>query len=67
MAARVYTDDIPGDLNGDGETSIADVTLLINWLIEGSTDYPAAADVNGDSELSIADVTVLINIILTNP
>lgn len=61
------TDDIPGDLNGDGETSIADVTILINWLIEGSTDYPASADVNGDSELSIADVTVLINIILTNP
>lgn len=54
-----------GDINGDGETSIADVTALIDLLLKGRNDYPAVADVNNDGELSVADVTALINILLS--
>ena len=54
-----------GDINGDGETSIADVTALIDLLLKGRTDYPAVADVNNDGELSVADVTALINNLLS--
>lgn len=54
-----------GDINGDGETSIADVTALIDLLLKGRTDYPTVADVNNDGELSVADVTALINILLS--
>ena len=60
-----------GDVNKDGKVSIADVTTLINVLLNGNvtveTDNysPAAANVNGDDKISIADVTALINLLLS--
>jgi len=56
----------PGDVNGDGQLSIADVTMLIDYLL-GSV--PASfndvnADVNHDSGITIADVTRLIDMLL---
>lgn len=56
----------PGDVNGDGQLSIADVTTLIDYLL-GSV--PASfndvnADVNHDSGITIADVTRLIDMLL---
>jgi len=62
-----YLDVLPGDVNGDGRRSIADVTALINYLLS-SDDLSvnlAAADVNGDSRYTIADVTALINLLLS--
>ena len=52
-----------GDVNGDGEVSIGDVTALINILLSNGSTSPAA-DVNGDGEVSIGDVTALIDILL---
>ncbi len=53
----------PGDVNGDGVVSGADVTALYNVLLDGAT--PAGdADVNGDGVVSGADVTALYNILL---
>ena len=54
-----------GDVNGDGQVTIADVTALVN-IILGKTTAPAngVADVNGDHNVTIADVTALVNIIL---
>ena len=52
-----------GDVNGDGEVSIADVTAVIDMLVSGDTNH-AVADVNGDGEVTIADVTRIIDIIL---
>ena len=51
-----------GDLNNDGSLTIADVTALINAVLNGQT--PAAGDVNGDGNVNIADVTMLINWVL---
>lgn len=56
-----------GDVNGDGEINIADVTTLINLILRGGanpTDQPAA-DCNQDGSINIADVTVLINRVLS--
>ena len=59
-----------GDVNGDEEVTIADVTALVNIILgkatEGdSNDYDfKAADVNGDGKRTIADVTALVNMIL---
>ena len=55
-----------GDVNKDGEVTIADVTATINILFgkaneEWKTDN---ADMDGDGEITIADVTALVNIIL---
>lgn len=56
---------IPGDVDGDGNVSIADVTALIDILLS-DTAAPEAADVDGDSSVSIADVTALIDILLSS-
>ena len=58
-----------GDVNGDGQVSIADVTALVNIILGKDNTQPYqydhdAADVNGDGSTSIADVTALVNIIL---
>ena len=57
----------PGDVNHDGDVTIADVTALVNIILgkdtEGVYDHEAA-DVNGDEGITIADVTALVNIIL---
>ncbi|MBO5630465.1 MAG: dockerin type I repeat-containing protein, partial [Aeriscardovia sp.] len=56
-----------GDVNCDGDVTIADVTALVNIILgkatEGdSNDYDfKAANVNGDDGITIADVTALVN------
>ena len=52
-----------GDVNGDGEVSIGDVTALIDTLLRNSSFSPAA-DVNSDGEVNISDVTTLIDLLL---
>lgn len=52
-----------GDVNGDKQVTIADVTALVN-IILGKDSQKAIADVNGDGSVTIADVTALVNIIL---
>ena len=54
-----------GDVNNDGEVSIADVTLLVNYLHDSSTALanPMAADANSDNVIDVADVTAIKNII----
>ena len=51
-----------GDVNGDGEVTIADVNALIDMILSG--DVPFSGDVNDDGEISIADVNAVIDIIL---
>ena len=54
-----------GDVDHDGQVSIADVTALIDYLL-GNDDgvCTACADLDGDSAISIADVTSLIDELL---
>ena len=57
---------IIGDVDMDGEVTIADVTSLID-MIMGSVLAcydPVAADVDRDGSIGIADVTALIDLIL---
>ena len=53
-----------GDVNGDTTVNIADVTALIDMMMNGGTP-PAAADVNGDGAVNISDVTALIDYLLS--
>ena len=57
---------IIGDVNGDGEVSIGDVSALIDLLLGGGADSATVkrGDVNQDGELSIGDVSALIDILL---
>ena len=71
-AAKVYADNITfyyyrntalGDLNADGAVDVADVTVLINIVLNADTSN-SEADINADGTIDIADVTALINLIL---
>ena len=53
-----------GDVNNDGEVTIADVNVVIDAIL--STNSSASADVNNDGEVTIADVNAVIDRIL-NP
>jgi len=55
-----------GDVNDDGEVSIADITALIDYLLGGYTGAfnEDNANVDQDDTISIADVTALIDMLL---
>ncbi len=55
-----------GDVNMDGEVTIADVSVLIDYLLTGDATGidTAAADVNTDQDVSIGDVSALIDMLL---
>ncbi|MGM9868550.1 MAG: M6 family metalloprotease domain-containing protein [Sodaliphilus sp.] len=70
--AKVYADNITfyyyrtaalGDLNADGAVDVADVTVLLNMVLDSDTSN-SEADINADGTIDIADVTALINLIL---
>ena len=57
-----------GDVNHDGDLTIADVTILISYVLKNGvgTACPICADVNNDGFYTIADVTMLISKVLKN-
>ena len=55
---------LAGDVDGDGQVSISDVTALIDMLLNASADVTSTADVDGDGAVSISDVTALIDLLL---
>ena len=65
LAAYVLSStNLVGDVNGDGEVSVADLTLLVNMILNQTENE--RSDLNGDGETGIADVTMLVNILLNN-
>ena len=55
---------VRGDVDGDMNVNIADVTALIDYLLSGQT-APAAADCDQDGNVNISDVTCLIDFLLS--
>jgi len=62
---RPYSSNIEGDVNADGDVTIADVNVVIDAILSG-TPTPNC-DVNHDGDLTIADINYLIDLILTGP
>ena len=57
---------VKGDVNGDGEVNITDVSAIIDVILAGDdADKEFNADVNGDGEVNISDISALIDIILS--
>ena len=51
---------VPGDVNGDGQVTVKDVTLLKQFLAKWKVEINKSnADVNGDGEVTVKDVTLL--------
>ena len=57
---------LKGDVNGDGEVTIADANIVISIILGQPVkeEYVARADVNEDMEITIADVNEIIKIIV---
>lgn len=59
---------MPGDVNGDGEVTVYDITRIVNYILTGEdTNFNyAAADMNNDGEVTTFDITQIVSIILNN-
>ena len=55
-----------GDIDGDGEVSIRDVTRMIDAILTGDNEgvYFESADLNSNGRLDIGDVTSIIDMLL---
>ena len=62
------TGGLRGDVNGDGNVNISDVTALINYLLSHNATglNLQNANCNQDSTINISDVTALINYLLSH-
>ena len=54
---------LKGDVNGDGDVNVVDITALIDVIMNDVTDNPRA-DVNEDGRIDVVDITALIDIIM---
>lgn len=57
---------IPGDLSGDGNVDVSDVSLLIDIVLgkEVTIADGASPDLNNDGSIDVTDVNLLIDIVL---
>ena len=74
--SQIYVIDTTGDVNGDGEVTIADANNVTEVIVNGGsgkghTRVPGGVeveviicDVNGDGEINIADINAIIDLIL---
>lgn len=51
-----------GDVSGDGEVNIVDVTLTVNHVLKNQ--YNEAADINHDGKVTISDAQLIVDAIL---
>ena len=55
-----------GDINGDGQITLKDATLLlqhVNEIITLTAEQLAAADINGDGQITLKDATLLLQFV----
>lgn len=58
---------IPGDANGDGVVSVADLALIASYILGDEAELDKDnADVNGDGDISVADLSAIASMILSN-
>lgn len=62
----IMTSTLRGDVNGDGEVSVADINVIIDIILGGTTDAELLqrADVNRDGEITVADINDVIEMML---
>lgn len=63
---EVKPQSIVGDIDGNGEVNVSDVTALINHILHATTYESSLCDIDGNGEVNATDVTALINILLRN-
>lgn len=63
---EVVVDDgiMPGDVNGDGEVTSADITALYDFLLNSDSGALLNGDQNGDGLITSSDITAVYDILL---
>ena len=70
MVTLVYDSDysdcneVPGDVNGDGNVNVLDVVTLANCVLTSTCEGNQQADVNGDGNYNVLDIVTLVQMIL---
>lgn len=57
---------VPGDVNGDGTVTAADITALYSFLLNNDVTNLSNGDQNNDGNITAGDVTAVYNILLGN-
>ncbi|MBR5639052.1 MAG: leucine-rich repeat protein [Muribaculaceae bacterium] len=57
---------VPGDVNGDGVVTAADVTALYDVMLNNDYTNVVNSDQNGDGNITAADITAIYDILLGN-
>ena len=57
---------IPGDVNGDGTVTAADVTALYDYLLNNDNSHIVNGDQNGDGNITAADITAVYDVLLSS-
>ncbi|MBR0025326.1 MAG: dockerin type I repeat-containing protein, partial [Muribaculaceae bacterium] len=57
---------VPGDVDGDGSVTSADITTLYNYLLNADSTGLVNGDQDGDGSITAGDVTAVYNILLGN-
>ena len=57
---------VPGDVDGDGTVTSADITVLYNYLLNGDESGIVNGDQDSDGTITSADITSIYNILLGN-
>ena len=55
---------IPGDVNGDGVVTAADITELYNFMLNNDDSHIVNGDINGDGNITAADITAVYGVLL---
>lgn len=63
-AAMAQSPVVIGDVDGDGECTINDVTALYNYLLFDDSSAMVAGDQDGDGYITVGDVTWVYNVLL---
>ncbi|MBR5638504.1 MAG: hypothetical protein IKW83_01955, partial [Muribaculaceae bacterium] len=58
------TTNIPGDVNGDGVVTAADVTSLYDFMLTNDSSHLVNGDQNGDGNITAADITAVYDVLL---
>ncbi len=56
-----YSDRLKGDINGDGNIDVADISSIISFMAGSATTGLAVYDVNGDGKVDVADIAKVIS------
>jgi hypothetical protein len=57
---------VPGDVNGDGVVTSADITALYDFLLNNDTTHIVNGDQTGDGDITAADITAVYGVLLTS-